>query len=433
MRLENHIWQKKLRSQLTKTLGSLAIALLGMPVQAQAQAVNPIDWRYTVRPQDTVSDLTRQYLKPGISWKMLAEYNRLPEPNVIHAGTQLRLPLKWLALKQAQARLTAISGDVRIQSQEGVWRPARVNEFVQIGQRIQVGNNSSARLQFADATELVMQPETAVSMDTLSVYGEGFMADTQVRLQSGRIEIDANPQGRAGQKFNVITPAAVASVRGTRFMVESKGIRTLEQTSQGRVALETSQGVVMVQEGYASAVNQGEKPQTPELIKEAPKLQDQVDRFSTFPIQFRLLEQADVSGWVMQLGLDPKMAQLAVNQQSTSPLLDLGALPDGTYFLRAWSLDAKGMPSQIRVHPFEVAMARKPQGPAVKLPPNYFANGPMTLQLPPLPHGQRYLVQLTLDAQGTRPVWYKADAGAVQEIPPPADSGQTYHLWVWVY
>jgi hypothetical protein len=58
---------------------------------AHSQTSASHDWRYTVRPQDSVSDLTRQYLKPSISWQTLAKYNRLPDANVIYSGTQLRL------------------------------------------------------------------------------------------------------------------------------------------------------------------------------------------------------------------------------------------------------------------------------------------------------------------------------------------------------
>lgn len=417
--------------QWLQAFWGLAIALLMLDVQAQT--AQGMDWRYTVRPQDTVSELTRAYLKPGISWKMLADYNQLSEPDLVRAGAQLRMPLRWLALRQAHARLTALSGEVRVQSTEGEWRPARLNDPIQTGQRIQVGPHSSARLQFADASELVMQPLTTVTMDTLSVYGEGFMADTQVRMQSGRIEVNVNPQDRPGQKFNVITPAAVASVRGTQFVVEAEENRTVEQTAKGRVALETKQGNVLVQEGYASAVNSGEKPQAPEPIKPAPQLRDPVAKFTQFPISFSLQQQPDVSAWVLQLGLDPNMAQLIVNRQGPAPILDVGALPDGKYFLRAWSLDAKGMPSQTTLHPFEVSIARAQQGPALTLPPRHFANGPVSVQLPQLPVGQRYFVQLTQDEQGTTPVWYKANAPALFEIAPPTDPERTYHLWIWVY
>ena len=391
------------------------------------------DWRYTIRPQDTVSDLTRQYLKPNISWQTLAKYNRLPDANVIYSGTQLRIPLRWLALKQAQAKLTAISGDVQIQPVDGAWRKAQLQESVQTGQRIQVGRNSSARLQFADASELVMQPESTIAMDTLSVYAGGYMADTQLRLQGGRVEIYANPQGRKGQKFDVITPAAVASVRGTQFLVEAKGDRTLQQTTQGQVELQTEQGRVLVQEGYGSAAKSGEKPLPPEIIKPAPKLQNPISKFVDYSMVFSWAEQTDVSGWVMQVARDSQMAQLVLNWQSHEPMLDAGILLNGSYYLRAWSLDAQGIPSKPALHAFDVAISRQLQSPAVLLPPRYFAAGPVALQLATLPTGQRYMVQITQDAEGRQPVWHIANASASLTLPVPNEQDRPHYLWVWVY
>lgn len=409
------------------TLGLLAVAA------AHSQATESHDWRYTVRPKDTVSHLAQQYLKPNISWAQLARYNLLPDANHILVGAQLRIPLRWFAHKQAHAKLTSSAGDVQIQLPEGTWRQAQVGETLQTGQRIQVGRNSSARLQFADASELVIQPESSVAMDTLSVYAGGYMADTQLRLQAGRVEVHANPQGRTGQKFEVITPAAVASVRGTQFLVEAQDARTVQQTTQGQVALQTQQGRVLVSEGFGSFAKAGEKPQQPQLIKPAPELQNPTARFTGFPISFSWSTQPDVTAWVMQVGRDAQMAQLVQTQQADRPQLNAAALADGRYHLRAWSLDAQGIPSNVSQHTFEVDIPRQLQGPAVQLPPTYFAAGPVALQLTPLPTGQRYFVQMTEDAEGRLPVWHMANASAELSLPPPPVPDRSHYLWIWVY
>lgn len=420
-----------LHGPISRVVCGLAGLLLALGALAQSSAT--VDWRYTVRPNDTLSNLARQYLQPTFTWQELARYNRLSRDSVIQVGTQLRMPLRWLTVKQAQAKLTAISGDVQIQEPNGTWRQAQTNEAMQVGHQIKVGINSSARLQFADGSELVMQPQSSVLMDTLSTYAGGYMVDTQLRLQAGRVEVHANPQGREGQKFEVITPAAVASVRGTQFVVDAQGGRTVQQTNEGQVALQAGQSSVVVQAGFGSAVKLGEKPIPPEVIKPAPALQNPAAKFEDFPIVFNAVEQSEATGWVMQIGRDTQMAQLVLTQETQRPFLDAGGLADGRYYLRAWTLDDKGLPSKTVSHAFEVAIPRQQQGPTIQLASKHVSAAPMGLDLTPLAPGQRYLVQITEDAQGRQPVWYQANAGATLTVPMLPAQEAPYHLWIWIY
>jgi hypothetical protein len=59
--------------------------------------------------------------------------------------------------------------------------------------------------------------------------------------------------------------------------------------------------------------------------------------------------------------------------------------------------------------------------------------GSMTIDLVPLPPGQRYLVQVTRDAEGRQPVWYQANAGVVLSLPQLPAQDHPYHLWIWIY
>lgn len=411
----------------------LFLAVFSWCLVTHAQTGTESDWRYTVKPYDTLSGLTRQYLKVGVNWQDLARHNHLPNADLIHTGTKLKIPLIWLAARQAEVQLTAISGDVQIQQLNGVWIGASVGDLMQTGQHIRVGRNSSARLKFADDSQLVIQPESSVSMDALSVYAGGFMVDTRLRLQSGRVEVHANPKGRKGQKFDVITPAAVASVRGTEFVVEAHELRTIEQTNQGLVELKTNLGIVMVKDGYSSVVKTGEKPQAPELVKPAPHFESPATRFDDFPIAFSWTPQADVAAWTVQIGRDPQMANLIMTKTGAFNQLNAGGLPDGRYYLRAWSVDMQGMPSKPAVHAFEVNIPRKIQGRSVLLPPSFFSAGQMALTLPPLSQGKRYLVQMTTDAEGLQTVWHQAGVVDATTVPQPAEAERAHHLWIWIY
>lgn len=400
---------------------------------AIAQTIKSDDWRYVVRPKDTLFEFSRKYLKKSVSWQDLAKYNQVSDPLKIQSGVELRVPVKWLSVKPAQARLTVISGDVQIQTVDENWYPATQGQWLQSGMLIRVGINSSARIQFADESELIIQPESSVALDTLSMFGGGYMVDTRLRLQAGRVEVHANPNRRKGQKFDVITPAAVASVRGTKFVVEAQNSRTIEQTSQGLVILNNSLGKVEVHEGYGVVATIGVKPQSPEVIKRGPVFKTPTTLFSDFPVTFSVEKQEGVLDWVMQVGHDPEMALLVLTQKGALVDLDASNLPNGRYYLRAWSLDAQGMPSKPSFHEFVVNIPRQLLGPAVQLHPQHYSAGPVMLQLPPLAINKRYFVQVTQDAYGRVPIWYVANAGTSLKVPVPPDPERTHYLWIWLY
>jgi hypothetical protein len=405
----------------------LSAVCMAMPALAVSE------WRYTIRPGDTVSGLSKEHLKLSVSWATLANYNDLTNPNMIKAGKQLRIPLKWLMIKQAHAELTTVSGDVQVLSEQGQWRQALLGERVQTGEQVRVGTNSSGRLRFADGSVLVIQPESSLSMDSLSLYGGGYMADTQLRLQSGRVEVNANPSKRKGQQFNVITPAAVASVRGTQFVLEAQADRTLGQTSEGSVALRNDFGTVLVNEGFSSAVKAGEKPMEPTRTQSGPVLLNAATVFQDFPVTFTLEDRADVTSWVLQVGLDAQMASLLMTQETNRPFFDVTGLHNGLYHLRVWSVDSQALPSAPTNHVFEVAIPRLQKGPPVKLSPQFFARGTFTLNLEKLAPTQRYFVQLTQDEQGMQSVWHTQESGSKILIPPPPKPDQAHYLWIWVY
>jgi hypothetical protein len=406
-------------------------ALTAMCMTMPAFAVS--EWRYTIRPGDTVSGLSKEHLRLSVSWATLANYNGLSDPNTIKAGKQLRIPLKWLMIKQAHAELTSVAGDVQVLSKQGEWRQALLGERVRTGEHLRVGMNSSGRLRFGDGSVLIMQPESSLIMDALSLYGGGYMADTQLRLQAGRVEVNANPSKRKGQKFNVITPAAVASVRGTQFVLEAQADRTLGQTSEGSVVLRNDFGTVLVKEGFSSAVKFGEKPLEPTRTQPGPVLLNAATLFQDFPLTFALEDRADATSWVLQVGLDAQMASLFVTQESKKPFFDVTGLQNGFYHLRVWSVDTKALPSAPTTHVFEVAIPRLQKGPPVKLSPQFFNQGAFTLNLEKLPPTQRYFLQLTQDEQGTQSVWYAQESGSKILIPPPPKPDQAHYLWIWVY
>jgi hypothetical protein len=390
---------------------------------------------YVVRPNETIDWITRQHLNSGRHWRDLARINTLADPQRLQIGQRLRIPVAWLAAKPAAAKLTQLSGDVQIADHTTKWQPAQQGAMLHAGQQIKIGHNSSAALRFADNSELSLQPDTELAFDTVSVYAGGYMTDTRLRLQSGRVEVRANPKGMTNQKLNVITPSAITAVRGTQFMIEAQSDQSLTQTTEGKVELLNSQGKTMVSAGYGSLVKKGQAPLPPTLTPPAPTLQQAATRFTDFPIQFAAAPKSEATGWTTQAGPSDgsQLLTIATQIKTANPEFELGLLDNGNYKLRTWYIDAQGMPSKITQHAFEVEIPRKLLHPPVVLQPALVVKQ-LQLQLSPPPDGQRYLLQLTNDAQGQHTIWYAFNAPS--DITLPAQSliqNNPYHLWIWAY
>ena len=410
---------------------ALVLQLLDFGVHADELPV----WRYRVRPGDNLSTLAHNLVQDPYHWTHIVRFNKLSQAPRILIGQELRIPVAWLKRSPAPASLIHVSGHVQMASSDGIWQlaPAGANLFV--GQMLRIGPNSSARIQFADASVLLIQPNTTIVLDTLSVYANGHMADTTLRLQSGRVEIKANPHHNTGQQFEVITPAAVTAVRGTHFMVLSESNRTIEHTYEGRVVLQSRLGNVLVPKGYGSTVNLGALPTAPSLIQPMAVTPNFQKKFVDLPVAFSLPApfESGKSQWVMQLGHDPEVGDVFREQVSPQLQANWGALKNGPYYLRFWQLDAHGIPSLPTTHRFEVAIAKKLQGSALQLANDLFKTGPLELNLPQLPQGIRYWLELTQDAEGKQVIWQDFNAQLTLKIPPPPSQEINHHLWIWTY
>ena len=112
-------------SLLGRTL-LVCVALLALLGQGPAAAH---DWIYSAVPGDNIWNITERHLKGIRYWKQLQTYNRLASPDRILPGTRLRIPISWLKVQPASARVVAVVGSVeRVSGHDGVRAPAAIGE-----------------------------------------------------------------------------------------------------------------------------------------------------------------------------------------------------------------------------------------------------------------------------------------------------------------
>lgn len=312
------------------------------------------EWRYTLRPSDTLIGVSARYLAVPADWPKVQKHNQISRPRHLTPGNTLRIPLAWLRHQPAPATVVSVTGQVSVKLPDGAERALLAGEHLVSGALISTSANSSATLRFADNSVMVLQPAARLSLDTVSVYAGGGMVDTQLRLQQGRVEIVANPGRAPGSRLQVITPSAVAAVRGTRFRVSADATVTREETLEGEVGLSAAGEKVGVPEGKGTLAEAGKPPQIPVALLSAPDLMSLPTRVDSLPMQFTLPAQPGAVSWLGQIAEDMQFEKLLLEASSDTPKLSFGDLPDGRYLLRVRAADKQGLQGRDAIHAFEL-------------------------------------------------------------------------------
>lgn len=374
----------------------LAGAAAGAPALPNDADDGAPEWRYTLRPGDNLIVVSARYLaKPG-NWVRLQRYNRIADPYRLLPGSTLRIPLAWLRHEPAPAQVVAVSGDVTVSMPAAAGRRLQAGERLAAGAMLAAAADSSATLRLADGTQLVLQPGAQMALDTVSVYAGGGMADTRLRLQQGRVELGVNPQRKPGSRLRVITPSAVAAVRGTHFRVAADAGVTREETLAGEVSLAAGGGQVTVGEGQGSLAEAGKTPRPPVALLPAPDVSALPNRFDALPLRFTLPALAGGTSWLGQIAPDARFETVLLERTSATPQLSFADLPDGRYVLRVRAADALALQGRDALHAFE--LDARPFPPLLGAPPSRVREAKPTLRWSGVVGAEAYRVELARDA-----------------------------------
>lgn len=348
------------RALLALLLGALCFA--GVPSFALAQTT-PLQagadalpsWQYTVRPGDTLIALAQRYLRDPAQWPIIQRDNHVANPRQIPPGTVLLFPVGLLREQPSSAQLVQAFGAVRWRAQaSAAWQSAKPGQTLAAGAQVQAPEDGSAVIELANGTRLALQPGSMLSLDTLSLYADGLMADTRLRLQQGQLEIRDNPKRLPNQNLRILTPSAQAVVRGTQFRVSASAEATREETLAGAVDLQAAGAQVRVDAGLGSLVRAGQAPLPPAQLLAAPDVSAMPTLFEQLPLRFPLPEQAGAASWFGQILAENDPAHVLLQKTSSGKTLNFADLPNGRYVLRLRAMDANGLQGLDASHAFTV-------------------------------------------------------------------------------
>lgn len=380
---------------------SLAVLALSIPnifwIPSSIAAGKTEDWRYTVRPKDTLIQLGRTHLINPNDWKQLQKINHINNPYKMPIGTVLHIPLALVKQYSSSAEVILVTGDARWQSAATTLEPVTVGQKLSVGTKLFTKDRSRVVIRFADDTETTMDSNSELSLDAMSVYSGGVMVDTQLKLQQGQLKTRANPSHTLGNHIQIVTPSAIAAVRGTVFRVSVDDNTTRQETLEGAVRLSATNEGVLVNKGYGSLAETGKPPTTPVSLLTLVNTRNTKSEYNELPLKFELPPVEGAVSYVGQIYADTRFTQVVAETEQQTSTLSFADVPDGHYFLVVRAKDKNGIAGYDAVHAF--TLGARPLGPdsLYPAPDAKLKNKPPELKWVPIEGAQGYVLQVATD------------------------------------
>lgn len=326
-------------NRIKALITGLILLLLG----AGSTEARPEEWIYTVRPGDNLWHLAEEYLIDQSYWQRLQTLNRVEDPFRIPPGTQLRIPTSWLKKIPILARVHRITGTAEaVEADTGKVTPLQAGSLLLMGDAVRTAKDSNITLEFVDGSRLLLQSDSYLTLDHLRIYRATGVTDTRVRLREGRLETRVAPAQGAASRFQISTPAAVTSVRGTDYRVGSdvKAQESRAEVTEGRVDVSSAGTTRNVPAGFGTVATAGEAPRPPIQLLAPPDLFGLPETFERSPIRFDLPAAPEIRGYRVQIAEPKTGARLLFDETFSSARIRGPDLPDGEYLLRARSIDS---------------------------------------------------------------------------------------------
>jgi hypothetical protein len=144
------------------------------------------------------------------------------------------------------------------------WLPASLAQELEPGTTIRTGAGGAALLTFFDGSMTAMQDGTELTIERLRALEDGAGRVIVLRQARGLTQHRVEPADAPGSRFEVRSPLAVASVRGTEFAVAVEEDGTTEVTlREGRVDVRARRETIELLPGWATIVEPERPPATP--------------------------------------------------------------------------------------------------------------------------------------------------------------------------
>jgi len=341
-------------SRIGRCLAAVHLALYATLAFSPPAAAAEPDLVHAVQAGETLYGLAEQYTGRSDRWHLLQQHNGIADPYRIEPGTRVRIPAALLVFAPSFATVSYVTGEVRqFAAQDAPAQPVEAGARLSEGTRIEVGSDGYLRLALSDGSVVRVPANSTVRLAGVRRQQALQANETLIQLDAGRVDVSAQPLRGGSGRFEIRTPLAVASVRGTEFgvaiqpdagvtgevthgAVDLKGSARSSGPRGGREQrLQAGEGARVSQAGTVGPVRQ--LPAAPELATLPATITD-----ADF-VRLPLPAVPGVAAYRVRIAKDAAMEQVVRNGVFETGELRFAGLDDGDYTVGARGVDAEGL------------------------------------------------------------------------------------------
>jgi len=386
---------------MRKTILALSLLAVGSVL---AQPTPEPSYVYATQRSDTVIGISRRLLIEPSAWREVARVNRLKDANRIPTGATLLIPLRLLKSEAGPARVEQVVGDVRAGS-GATAVPLRGGESVPEGTTLQTGADGSVVVRLADGSVLRLAAGSQMQIDRARRYPGVGHVDSGVKLESGRVEVQATKAVAGKPGFEVRTPQGVLGVRGTEFRVSvagGDGARTGGEVLEGAVQFAGGRDARQLAAGFGTLIDAQRRVAEPTPLLVAPDLAAMPVLQERLVLRFPVPPLAGAVGFRGQVARDAQMREVLADNLAVGPELRFTNLDDGNYVLRVRAIDARGLEGRDATLAFVLKARPEPPMPAAPAPRGVTRGTQVELSWASNPEAASYRLQVASDERFTR-------------------------------
>lgn len=121
------------------------------------------------------------------------------------------------------ARVSFLQGNAFVRK-KGLsrWEPLELGRVLTVMDELATDSTGRLEITFDNGSKLKMRPRSNLVIDQLALENGGRQATTDIALGLGKISAKMSKLQMNREKFSLTTPTAVAAIRGTEFLLESR-------------------------------------------------------------------------------------------------------------------------------------------------------------------------------------------------------------------